>query len=250
MRASVKEVIRDPSKFGMLATNAQRDMIKAAHGSVNQMAGRARKEAQKNIKNQFITRNAFTVGQVQYTASTESEHTKITDIRSFVGITHRASYMERQELGGRRTPVKGKTLAIPTDAARGGSKRNAVQSAMRLRRLGKARRVRGRKSRVYASKKAKTVARAYMAYKTGKFVSIDEWDAITAVGASGQTNLYRVTQFVKNGRYGVAFRLEMIYSFDKTETQTHAQPWLFPASDKVARQAQAIFNAQMKRIGL
>lgn len=209
------------------------------------MAGRGRQEAVKNVKSNFITRNTFTVRQIQYTPMSESKYIKISAIQSFVGATEKADYMARQEEGGKHKPVRGQTLAIPTDRARGGSKRRAVMSSMRVGKIGKNRRVRSPTVRDYAfwfrSERARKVARAYIAFKTKKFLSIG--------GSPGQRNLFAVTRFVKT-RKGVAFKLEQVYGFDKRETTTTPEPWLLPASEKIGRQAQAIFNAQMKKLGL
>jgi hypothetical protein len=245
MSESVKIFIDDPSKFGLLATQVKLDIIQAAIAAVNQMAGRGRKEAVKNVQVNFTNRNTFTVRQIQFTPMPESKYVKISAIQSFVGVTEKAPWMARQEEGGKHRPSKGQTLAIPTDTARGGSRRRPVAAGMRVGKIGKRRRVRSPERRDYAfwfrSEKARKVARAYMAFKKGLFVPIGD--------TKDQRNLFVVTHFIKSRR-GVAFKLKQIYKFDKPETTTEPEPWLLPASDKVARQAQAIFNAQMKRLGL
>jgi hypothetical protein len=241
MKESVKMVISDPSKFGLLATEVKKDLIKGAIATVNVMAGLGRKEAVKNVQANFINRNNFTVRQIQFTPMAESKYVKLSAIQSFVGATEKASYMARQEEGGKHTPAQGQTLAIPTDYARGGSKSRPVASSMRVSKLGKRRRVQSSKrGRVYNSIKAAKVATAYIAYKKGLFIPIGD--------TKGQRNLFVVEKFVKKGRRGVAFKLRQVYKFDKPETTTKADPWLLPASEKVARQVQAIFNSQMKKL--
>ena len=244
MNASSKMVIDDPSKFGLLATQAKEDLTKAALASANIMAALGRKEAVKIVQSSFINRNTFTVRQIQFTPMSESTGVRIQDIQATLGATEKAPYMARQEEGGKHKPSQGKTLAIPTNRARGGAKNRPVAAAMRVGRIGKNKRVRSPTKRDYAfwfrSEKAQNVARAYMAFKTGKLIPYGKGD---------QRNLFAVTSFTKT-RKGVVFRLEQVYSFDKPETVTDAQPWLFPASDKVARQAQAIFNSQCRKLGL
>jgi hypothetical protein len=243
MSESVKMVIRDTSKFGLVPTQAKLDLIRGAIATVNVMAGRGRKEAVANVQRNFINRNTYTVRQIQFTPMPESKYIKISAIRSFLGATEKAPYMQRQEEGGKHTPSKGQTLAIPTDVARGGSKRRAVASSMRVSKLNKRRRVRSPTSRDYSfwfrSEKARKVSRAYIAFKKNLLLPIGD--------TGGQRNLFVVTKFVKN-RKGVAFLLKQVYKFDKQETTTKPEPWLLPASEKVARQVQAIFNAQMKKI--
>jgi hypothetical protein len=237
-------IIDDPSKFPLLTADMKKCVCEAATNSVNIMAALARKEAIKNVKANFITRNTFTARQIQYTPMAQGSH-ELSAIKSVVGATVKAPYMARQEEGGVHRPSKGRTLAIPTNEARGGSKRNPVQSSMRVNKIGKRRRVRSPTRRDYAfwfrSEKARKVARAWTAYKKGLFIPIG--------GSEGQRNLFAVTEFHKT-KSGVAFKLKQIYKFDKPETVTKPEPWLLPASDKAANQAQAIFNSQMKKLGL
>jgi hypothetical protein len=244
MSTAVKMVIRDPSKFGLLPTQVKLDLIQAGLATVNVMAALGRKEAIKNVQKSFITRNTFTMRQIQFTPMPQSKYIKISAIHATLGATEKAPYMARQEEGGKHTPARGQTLAIPTDRARGGSKLRPVMAGMRVGKIGKRRRVRSQSKRDFSfrfsSEKARKVARAYVAFKTGKFLPIG--------GGNNQRNLFVVTKFVKTKK-GVAFKLEQVYRFDKPETVTKPEPWLLPASDKVARQVQAIFNSQMKKIG-
>jgi hypothetical protein len=122
--------------------------------------------------------------------------------------------------------------------------KNPVAAAMRVSRIGKRRRVRSPKENDYAarfkSEKAIKVARAWVAFTKGLFLPIGD--------TSGQRNLFVVTKFFKS-RDQVAFKLEQVYKFDQPSTTTTAEPWLLPASEKVASQCQAIFNSLMKKLG-
>ena len=243
MSESVKMVIRDPSKFGLVATQAKLDLIQGAISTVNVMAGLGRKKAVANVQKSFINRNSFTVRQIQFTPMAESKYVKISAIRSFLGATEKAPYMKRQEEGGKHTPSKGQTLAIPTDVARGGSKRNPVSASMRINKLNKRRRVRNPTKNDYASrfrsKKAINVSRAYISFKKNLLLPIGN--------TNNERNLFKVEKFVKT-RSGVAFLLRQVYRFNKSETTTTPEPWLLPASYDAQAQVQAIFVSQMKRI--
>jgi hypothetical protein len=256
MSGSVTMFTNDPSKFHLLATQVKLDMIEAGINTVNVMAARGRKGAVKNVQEKFTNRNTLTVRQVQFTPMAKSKYVKIGAIHSTPGATDKAPWMERQEEGGVHKPSKGKTLAIPTDRARGGSNRNPVRAAMRVARIGKRRRVSGkprkfkqtlrngkvvtRKPKIYNSDKAFKVARAWVAFSKGLLVPIGD--------TSRQRNLFAVTKFFKT-RDHAAFKLEQVYKFDRPSTITKPEPWLLPASEKVAAQCQAIFNAQMRRLG-
>jgi hypothetical protein len=118
-----------------------------------------------------------------------------------------------------------------------------VAAAMRVSRIGKRRRVRSPKKNDYAarfkSEKAIKVARAWVAFTKGLFIPIGD--------SKGQRNLFVVTRFFKS-RDNVAFKLEQVYKFDQASAMTTAEPWLLPASENIASQCQAIFNAQMKKL--
>jgi hypothetical protein len=202
----------------------------------------------------------------------KSKYVKIGAIHSTLGATDKAPWMERQEEGGVHKPSKGKTLAIPTDRARGGSVRNTVRAAMRVPRLTKKRRVHGeaklrkkafkgkgknvpknKKITTHGSRSSWMVARAWVAFTKKLFIPMG--------GKGDQRNLFSVTEFhaqeVAKGKgraerarhRAVAFKLEQEYKFDQSATITKAEPWLLPASEEVAKKCQAIFNAQMKKLG-
>jgi hypothetical protein len=234
----------DPEKFHLLAEEVKLDLIQAGIATVNVMAAVGRKGAVKNVKDKFINRNTFTARRVKFTPMPQSKYIKIAAIHAALGATDKAPWLERQEQGGPHKPSRGKTLAIPTDRARGGSVRSAVAAAMRVSGLGKRRRVRSPKKNDYAarfkSEKAVKVARAWAAFTKGLFIPIG--------GSGGQRNLFVVTKFFKS-RDTVTFKLEQVYKFDQRSTMTTAEPWLLPASEKVASQCQSIFNAQMKKLG-
>jgi hypothetical protein len=262
MKASVEMVFDDPSKFGLLATEVKKDVIKGGIGAVNVMAGRARKEVVKNIQTNFTNRNTFTARQAGFTPMPESKYIKISAIQSFVGIGEKASYMARQEEGGEHAPRQGGKLAIPTDAARGGSFRNRVkikvrdirQKRSRVRGESSARlpeyrgkgKISGKKKKITThTRKSLLVSRAYIAFKHNLFLPMG--------GSGDNRNIFRVVSFktVGTGRNrAVVFDTVQIYNFEHRKTMTKASPFLKPACEKVAKDAQKIFNSQMKKLGL
>jgi hypothetical protein len=264
MSSVAKMVYNDPSKFGLLTLDMKEKCIKAAIATVNVMAAVARKEAIKNLKSNFTLRNSFTSNQVQFTPMAQGRYS-LNAIHSIVGVTEKASYMERQEEGGEHTPRSGSKLAIPTRAARGGSDAKPVQRGMRVSDVQKkSRRVHGeaklRKARykgkgknvpknkkitTYASKKAWFVARAYVAYHKKLFMAMG--------GKGGERNLFRITSWkaVGKGRNReVEFETEEEYNFELKKTRTKARPWFNPACEKVSKDAEKIFTSQMKKLGM
>ena len=277
MNASTKMVIDDPSKFGLLATQAQEDLTKAVTATVNIMAALTSKKAKVNVAESFNSRNNFTRASINFTPMSESAGVSITQIQASTGIDERASYMARQEEGGDRMPRQGSTLAIPTDNARGGAFKNRVQSGYMVRDIRNKRgRVRGKSSlsrdherqrtSTYHSKrhpgltskrtqrwvaatglsrKANLVARAYIAHKHKLFIPMG--------GRGDQRNIFRINnfRFVGKGRNrSVEFDKKMIYNFSRKKTRTQPKPWLMPAAETVAKDAQKIFNSQCRKLGL
>jgi hypothetical protein len=272
MNTSAKMVVNDPSKFHLLATQVKLDMIQAGIATVNVMVAVGRKQAVKNVQEKLTNRNTFTARQIQFTPMAESKYVKLSAIQATLGATDKAPWMERQEEGGAHKPSRGKTLAIPTDRARGGSNIRPVLRAMRVGNITKKMRVHGEASlrkpqykgkgknvpnkekiTTHGSRSSWTVARAYIAFRHG---------LLLPYGGNGEDrNLFAVTEFhAGNAAKGkgraerakhrnVAFRMVQIYKFDMRQTITRPEPWLLPTSEKVARQCQAIFNAQMKKLG-
>ena len=232
-------VYDDLNKMKLLCDDLKKDLIKAAIATVNIKAALARKEAINNIKNNFTLRNNFTTSQIQFTPAPEG-HFSISDIHSTIGVTQKAAYMARQEEGGEHTPSQGKTLAIPTNVARGGSIKSAVLSSMHVKNLGK-KRVIGNSNREYNSHKAFIAARAFIAFKEGLFLPLG--------GSGDRSNLHEVISFQSTGDK-IEFKTRQVYKFEQEKTITPSQPWLLPACEKVDADSQQIFNSQAKKVGL
>ena len=226
----------------LLAEDIKDDLVQAAIATVNIQAALARKNGIRNIQSDFTIRNNFTVRQVQFTPMAQGKH-QIENVQSVIGITEKAGYMARQEKGGDRTPRRGRTLAIPTDVARGGSRRRSVITPMRVGNIDRSMRVHGSGTRNWNTEKAKGwfVARAFVAYSKGLFLPMG--------GSGDQRNLHKVVSFRRRGS-GQIFEAIQVYRFDMDRTHTPAQPWLWPASEKVAKDGQRIFNSQAKKLGL
>jgi hypothetical protein len=234
MSTTAKLIINDPESFRILTTDMKETIIKAAINKVNIQAARTRTKAIQNIKADFTVRNTFTARQIQYTLMPQGRYS-LSHIQSTVGITEKASYMARQEQGGVHRPSTGKTLAIPTDAARGGSNALPVARKNYVSRI-KSKIIRASGFIIGGGHKARIVEMAAVAAQKGGFLSINK-------------KIFRVENFVKHGG-GANFRLRMLYGFNKKSTKTRPQPWLKPASDAMAKQGEKIFISEIKKLGL
>lgn len=232
MNSTFRMVVDNPENFKLLTDDLKKLVLRAGVATVNIQAAQTRKAAIENISTQFNKRNDFTAKNIKYTACPK-DVTDIDQIESTVGATERAAYMELQETGGVRTPHKGNLLNIPTNAAReGGDFANKINAGSTVKGV-KRNRLKGR-AKYYASPKARAVARAYVANKTGKYIHYGK-------------NVFEVTSFTKTGD-SIDFEKKLIRNVSKNAAFVTAKPWLQPASEKPAQECQAIFNAQMEKI--
>jgi len=233
MLSAYAMVVDDPSKFYLLSDDLKKRVIAAAANTVNIQAAKTRKAAVENVNVQFNIRNGFTVKNIRYTACPKTVVT-LEDVQSEVGATERADYMELQEKGGFHMPRKGGFVNIPTDKAReGGTFAGKVASTSTIRAL-KKRKLKGRYTHTYASSRARAVARAYVAHKTGSVIHYGK-------------DVFEVTSFQKSGD-NISFEKEMIRNVSFTKTPVKAKPWLQTASEQPAAECQQIFNSQMDKI--
>jgi hypothetical protein len=241
MSQAVRMVIDDPSKFHLLTVDMKEQIIKGAIASVNVAAALARKEAIKNIRNNFTVRNNFTARQVQFTPMSQGRYA-LSAIHSTVGVTEKGVYMVLQETGGKRVArTSGKNLAIPTVEARDSNSRNVLRRQMRINSLmnRRIRRGDGRDGSAVENK-ALFLARVEKSFEKNRAV---------LMGKRKYGNLYKVVSFQRtNG--GVKFKTKMLYKLDKKKTRVKAEPWFKPACEKVSRDVQKIFISQMKKLGM
>lgn len=209
--------------------DAEKKCIQACINTVNIQAAETRKNAIQNIQGNFILRNKWTINgtNLHYDQCPKSI-TNITQIQSEIGST--LDYMERQEKGGTHKPAKGSQLAIPSTMARGGSNNKKVLykfNYSNIKTVGKALKATTRSSRY--------VARAFVASKNKLLMSV------------GTKTLFQITNFTKSGDK-ISFKQTPIYNLKFKTTQTKAKPWLEPAADQPAKDAQNIYNYQLDKI--
>ena len=203
----------------------------ATKNTLDTQAGLTRKNAVRNIESDFINRNDFTIKRIRFD---KSKGTKISDLESRAGALKKAGFMELQETGGVRKPKKGNNLSIPTNRARGGSKTRLVSGKYYHSEMTRGK-VKGNFKKNMKSKKAKSVARAYIAHKHHKFMG-------------DSTGVYTVGSFKKTDRKSVDFNRTMIYNRKSKTVIVRKTPWLDPATKKPIHDGQAIFNSQINKL--
>jgi hypothetical protein len=231
---AVRLVIDDPENFHLLTTDMKEQIIKGGIATVNVQAALTRKKAIENIKDDFTLRNNFTTSQVQFTQMPQGRYA-LSAIHSTVGITEKAGYMARQELGGPHKPSGGGTkLAIPMNKARGGNRGSPVLKPLYLTRL---------KNKTFVisfehslKPRSRLVAAAYLAFvKRGSL--------------RYNNQLFSVNNFEKR-EDKISFKMEHLYDFSKEETMTPAVKWLERAMLEVSKDSENIFISQMKKLGM
>jgi hypothetical protein len=231
---AVRLVIDDPENFHLLTDDMKEQIIKGGIATVNVQAALTRRKAIENIKDDFTLRNNFTTSQVQFTQMPQGRYA-LSAIHSTVGITEKAGYMARQELGGPHTTPSGGNLAIPTTIARGGNRGSLVLKPNYLSRA---------KSKTFVANfsgaqhpRARLVAAAYLAFVKKGFMRYNN-------------QLFSVNNFEKKSDDGISFKMQHLYDFSKRETTTPATHWLERAMQEVAKDSENIFISQMKKLGM
>jgi hypothetical protein len=200
----------------------------ASKNTLNILAALTRKNYLKNVESSLILRNTFTRRNIQFD---KTDFVKISRQVTRAGATEKASYMELQELGGLKKSKSGNNLAMPQIAARGGSKRRLVLKSNYLRKIQR-KTVRWPKGK--GSKKSRTIKVAAIAYKKQMFMNYGK-------------NIYLITSFNRiNNR--IRFNKRHIYNVSQRNARIKPNPMLLPATRKPIRDAQNIFNSQMKKL--
>lgn len=215
--------------MGNIFKDAEKKCIQACINTVNIQAAETRKNAIVTIQNNFILRNRWTINRtnLHYDQCPKSV-TNITQIQSEIGST--LDYMERQEKGGTRKPKTGSQLAIPSTMARGGSNTKKVRPSFFLN-SGKI--VTGPITRA-TTRKSQYVARAFIASSEKIFLN-------------SKGTLFKISGFTKKGD-NIKFKQTPAYNIKFKTTETPAKPWLEPAAEQPAKDAQNIYNYQLDKI--
>jgi hypothetical protein len=200
----------------------------ASRNTLNIIAALTAKNYKKNADDELILRSTFTKRNIRF------EKTRFVKIKRQVtkaGATDRASYMELQEKGGIKKTKTGANLAMAQKAARGGSNKRKVLKAHYLRKI---QRQTVRYPKGGTSKKARVIAAASAAYNKNLFMNYSQ-------------NIYKITSFNKiNGR--VRFQKRHIYNVSQRSARIKSRAMLWPATKKPVRDAQNIFNSQVKKM--
>lgn len=204
----------------------------AVANTLNQQAFMSRKNAIKNIQENFILRNKFTMNQIRVTKHTDMRFA-IRNMESRFGATDKIDYMKLHEEGGYKKPKRGSNLSIAQLAARGGSKRKLVNKNVYLKKIQK-QLVKGKLTRGFHSRRAITVARAYIAYRDNKFLIYNN-------------NIYQITSFTKS-KNRIHFKKQHIYNLSQRHARIKKNEWMKPAIQQPIRDGQNIYNSQIKKL--
>lgn len=214
--------------MGQIFKDAEKKCLQACINTVNIQAAETRKNAITNIQNNFILRNQWTTkGQNLNYRQCPKGITDIAQIQSEIGST--LDYMERQEKGGTRKPSQGNSLAIPSTMARGGTNTKRVRPNLYLSRIGTV-----GKALKATTRSSQYVARAFVASRNKLFLSANN-------------TIFQVSNFTKAGDK-VSFRQTPIYNLKFKTTETKSKPWLEPAAQQPAQDAQNIYNYQLDKL--
>lgn len=217
--------------MGEVVKDVERKFIKAGIGTVNNLAAVSRANAQRNIKENFTTRNNFTVNSVVFDKCDPNVQT-LSEIKAEMGLLPKAGYMRLHETGGVKTAKTGANLIIPTTNARLGNNAYRVKEFYKYKNVRNnfyPRKLNGQPSR---SKQALILASFYAAKNRG-FVRVDNI-------------LYQVRKFRPAG--GKLFSATPILNMKHKSAFLPDRPWMKPAIERAENLTQKIFNQQMDKL--
>jgi hypothetical protein len=231
MATTARFILDNPNAFKDLCSDVKDWVTKSGIDTVNIQAALARNNLVTRERQDFTLRNKFTERQTQFTPMSKRAVKSIEEIQATVGITERAAYMARQDTGGYHTPESGSRLAIGTDKAR--TSKDKKKPIARRYRMSNIDNVKVKGEAKDGSSKARSVARAYIAFKEKKLIHYGK-------------NLFSVTSFKKKGG-DISFKTEEIYKMTETKTYTQGQNYFLLECLKPAADGQQIFNSQMDK---
>jgi hypothetical protein len=217
----------DTQKANHGFVNIQKAIGIASKNTLNTIGFLVRKNAIKNINDNFTIRSNFTQRNIQVE---KTDYIKPSRQVVRVGATQKASYMELQETGGIKQGKNG-ILTMAQDGARDGSNKRRVNKSYYMRKV---------KRNIInwdngkGTRRSRLVAAAYMAKKLNKFLSY-------------KSNMYQITSFQSiNGRAN--FKKRHLYNFSQKSANIKSRAWLEPATRKPIADAQNIFNWQIGKL--
>jgi hypothetical protein len=221
------EIEHDKLKYGFV--NIMKAQQIATAKTLNTIAFLSRKNAIKNVKDDFILRNTFTVRNIRVDKANETYSPENQESRIYA--TDKADYMRLQEEGGIKKPKRGKSLGIGQIAARGGRKKSLIQKKLYLSKIQKQI---VPKIRNKGGRKSSLAQMAEQAFNEKKFLMYKK-------------NIYKITSFSRaNGK--VQFRKQHIYNISQKNARIKANPWMKPAIYQPARDSQNIYNSNIKKM--
>jgi hypothetical protein len=184
-----------------------------------------------NVKGDFTLRNTFVRRSIQFD-KVDPAVSRLENMEARVGS--KAPFMELQEEGGVKRPKSGGRLAIPMNAARGGSNAMVVSKAFYLRKMRNRQMVSGNFKRDYRSRKARNVARMAVAYEKKKFIKRND-------------GIYRVDSFrARGGR--VRIRMQRLYNVENATAKIKPTHHLEDAIKKPVKDGPNIHRSQIKKL--
>ncbi len=115
---------------------AEKELPHAAAAAINRIASGAAQAQRANLRERFTLRNRYSEGSLVFWEANPEKQRDFNKLNAIVGS--KQPYLALQEEGGVER-AKGRTLAMPTIAGRGGSMKYAIPRALRLRAMGQIR---------------------------------------------------------------------------------------------------------------
>ena len=239
MSAIAKFALDNPNAIKDLHKDIRRNLKRAATQTVNAVAFKARGNLKAYVQENFNNPDGLVTGRSLFVTKVPFGRTEnLNDIRASVGFSERLEFMRRQDEGGWHTPKAPSTrLSIKTDIAKmEGMPRASIGKRGKITIRGKTIHTILQRTPRQDSPRARRVARAYKAYKTGLLMFLGP-----------HNNLFRVTSF-RAHKGDVRFETEMFVNRKYERTFTTARNFFMPTCREAAENIQELFNENFNKL--
>lgn len=208
---------------------------------VNKMAFEGMKQAHRRIGKQFITRNKFTIKNIQFDKAKKVKRLK--DAESSYGATDKIEYMRDQEEGVTLHSTSGSHIPIPTRVAR---KTNSIKKLKRgkftLNSLGNVRKTSEMRGK---TKKQRTIALIQDMLRKKQ-----QANRLALLPFKNKPGIYKILsagEAKKGVKTRFKFRLKQIYDLSKRSLKLEASPWMAPVNKGIFKHQGKIAEAAFRR---
>jgi len=207
----------------------------ATKNALNTAAALSRKNAVKNIRNDFTLRNKFTERNIQFD---KVQSSSADEMMSVIGATQKVPYMKTQDEGGVKLK-KGKSYALASRQARDGSDKNVINKMNYMQHI-----IRRGIRQGQPSKRGKAISRGRKGNAVAQMYIANKNNLVIVRG----NKIFSVPHFEKRGRDHVIANTKLLYTLRRESINIKKTEWLKRAIYKPSQDLERIYISQIKKI--